>query len=131
MKPGKRLRHLKTKHPQLVGKSITFFERISMTFKDEQSSFQKCFLANKSVVKAFYIVALQVAKCKKPYSITKKLIKPCLVLVCMELLGSLAADKMKTSSLLNDTIQRRISELSVDIEYQVIQKVTKFILKFN
>jgi len=53
MKPGKLMRLLRTKHSQLVGKPITFFERISMTFKEEQSSFQKCFMVDKSVVKAF------------------------------------------------------------------------------
>jgi len=123
MKPCKLMRHLKTNHPKLEGKPITFFERKSMELKDQVCSFKKGFTDDKSIVKASYIVALQVAKCMKSYSIAETLIKPCLVDVCYELFGHVAADKMKTLSLSNDTIQRRICELSEDIESQVTQKV--------
>lgn len=98
-----------------------------MEFKNERSSFTKFLLGDKSLVKASYLVALRIAKCKKAYSIAENLIKPCLIDVCTEILGPAAGDKMKTIPLSNDTVQRRISKLASDVEDQLIEQVKKSI----
>lgn len=46
-----------------------------------------------SLVKASYLVAFCIAKCKKPYNIGETLIKPCLLDVTSELLGPFAVKK--------------------------------------
>lgn len=76
-----------------------------------------------SLVKASYLVAFRIAKCKKPYNIGETLIKPCLLDITIELLGPSAAKKMNDLPLSNDTISRRINDISVDIEEQVIDKI--------
>nr|XP_021532804.1 zinc finger MYM-type protein 6 [Aotus nancymaae]XP_021532805.1 zinc finger MYM-type protein 6 [Aotus nancymaae]XP_021532806.1 zinc finger MYM-type protein 6 [Aotus nancymaae]XP_021532807.1 zinc finger MYM-type protein 6 [Aotus nancymaae] len=123
MKPANLSHHLKTKHSELENKPVDFFEQKSLEMECQNSSFKKYFLVEKSLVKASYLIAFQTAASKKPFSIAEELIKPYLVEMCSEVLGSSAGDKMKTIPLSNITIQHRIDELSADIEDQLIQKV--------
>nr|CAI5843314.1 unnamed protein product [Callosobruchus analis] len=125
MKPSKLLRHLQSKHPQVESKPLDFFKRKSLEMKIQKDAFKKCFLVDKSLLKASYLVALRIAKSKKPYSVAEDLLKPCLIDVCCEVLGQSAADKMKTLPLSNDTIGRRICELSDDVESQLLQDIRK------
>jgi len=73
-----------------------------------------------SLLTASYLISLQIAKCKKTYSIGEELIKPSLIAACNEVLGQSAASKMKDIPLLNDTIERRISDMTEDTETQLI-----------
>ncbi|XP_016073584.1 PREDICTED: zinc finger MYM-type protein 6 isoform X1 [Miniopterus natalensis] len=123
MKPANLSHHLKTKHSELENKPVDFFEQKSLEMECQNSSFKKCLLVEKSLVKASYLIAFQIAASKKPFSIAEELIKPYLVEMCSEVLGSSAGDKMKTIPLSNNTIGHRIDELSADIEDQLIQKV--------
>ena len=45
---------------------------------------------DKSLSKDSYLVALQIAKNKKPYTIGENLIKPCMLQVCGAVLGKQA-----------------------------------------
>ncbi|XP_054996476.1 zinc finger MYM-type protein 6 isoform X1 [Sorex araneus] len=123
MKPANLSHHLKTKHSELENKPLDFFEQKSLEMECQNSSFKKCLLVEKSLVKASYLIAFQIAASKKPFSIAEELIKPYLVEMCSEVLGSSAGDKMKTIPLSDNTIEHRIDELSADIEDQLIQKV--------
>uniref|UniRef100_A0A8C7AXB3 Zinc finger MYM-type containing 6 n=1 Tax=Neovison vison TaxID=452646 RepID=A0A8C7AXB3_NEOVI len=125
MKPANLSHHLKTKHSELENKPVDFFEQKSLEMECQNSSLRKCLLVEKSLVKASYLIAFQIAASKKPFSIAEELIKPYLVEMCSEVLGSSAGDKMKTIPLSNNTIGHRIDELSADIEDQLIQKVRK------
>ncbi|XP_032733073.1 zinc finger MYM-type protein 6 [Lontra canadensis] len=125
MKPANLSHHLKTKHSELENKPVDFFEQKSLEMECQNSSLKKCLLVEKSLVKASYLIAFQIATSKKPFSIAEELIKPYLVEMCSEVLGSSAGDKMKTIPLSNNTIGHRIDELSADIEDQLIQKVRK------
>ncbi|XP_048206801.1 zinc finger MYM-type protein 6 isoform X2 [Perognathus longimembris pacificus] len=123
MRPASLSYHLKTKHSELENMPIDFFEQKSLEMECQNSSLKKCLLVEKSLVKASYLIAFRIAASKKPFSIAEELIKPYLVEMCSEVLGSSAGDKMKTIPLSNNTIGRRIEELSADIEDQLIQKV--------
>ncbi|KAF6346063.1 hypothetical protein mRhiFer1_018693 [Rhinolophus ferrumequinum] len=123
MKPADLSHHLKTKHSELENKPVDFFEQKSLETECQNSSFKKCLRVEKSLVKASYLIAFQIAASKKPFSIAEELIKPYLVEMCSEVLGSSAGDEMKTIPLSNNTIGCRIDELSADIEDQLIQKV--------
>ncbi|XP_066231900.1 zinc finger MYM-type protein 6 isoform X1 [Saccopteryx leptura] len=115
--------HFKTKHSELENKPVDFFEQKCLEMECQNSSFKKCLLVEKSLVKASYLIAFQIAASKKPFSIAEELIKPYLGEMCSEVLGSSAGDKMKTIPLSNNTIGHRIDELSADIEDQLIHKV--------
>ncbi|XP_051044784.1 zinc finger MYM-type protein 6 isoform X2 [Phodopus roborovskii] len=115
--------HLKAKHSELENKPVDFFEEKSLEMECQDSPLNKCLLVEESLVKASYLIAFQIAARKKPFSIAEELIKPYLVEMCSEVLGSSAGDKMKTIPLSNDTIECRINKLSADIEDQLAQKL--------
>uniref|UniRef100_A0A8C5Z8C9 Zinc finger MYM-type containing 6 n=1 Tax=Marmota marmota marmota TaxID=9994 RepID=A0A8C5Z8C9_MARMA len=123
LKPANLSHHLKTKHSELENKPVDFFVQKSLEMECQNSSLKKCLLVEKSLVKASYLIAFQIAASKKPFSIAEELIKPYLVEMCSEVLGSSAGDKMKTIPLSNNIVGYRIDELSADIEDQLIQKV--------
>ena len=70
-----------------------------------------------------YLISLQIAKCKKPYSIGEELIKPSVITAYNEVLGQSAAIKMKDIPLSNVTVERRISDKREDTEMQLIEKI--------
>uniref|UniRef100_A0A8C2NC30 Zinc finger, MYM-type 6 n=1 Tax=Cricetulus griseus TaxID=10029 RepID=A0A8C2NC30_CRIGR len=115
--------HLKAKHSELENKPVDFFEEKSLEMECQDSPLNKCLLVEESLVKASYLIAFQIAARKKPFSIAEELIKPYLVEMCSEVLGSSAGDKMKTIPLSNNTIECRINTLSADIEDQLVQKL--------
>ncbi|XP_007948595.1 zinc finger MYM-type protein 6 [Orycteropus afer afer] len=125
MKPANLSHHLKTKHSELQNKPVDFFQQKSLEMECQNSSLKKCLLVEKSFMKASYLIAFQIAASKKPFSTAEELIKPYLVEMCSEVLGSSAGDKMRTIPLSNNTIGHRIDELSADIEDQLIEKVRK------
>ena len=66
-------------------------------------------------MQASYEVALQIAKQKKPHMVGESLVKPCLLKAVKLDLGESSEAKMRQISLSNDTIQRRISDMSEDV----------------
>jgi len=78
-----------------------------------------------SLLTASYLITLQIAKCKKPYSIGEELIKPSVIAACNEVLYQSAASKMKDIPLSNDTVERGISDMTEDTENQLIEKNKK------
>ena len=84
--------------------------------KIEEKIISQASNTNNSLLTASYLISLQIAKCKKPYSIGEELIKPSLITACNEVLGQSAASKMKDIPLSNDTVERRISDMAEDTE---------------
>ena len=78
---------------------------------------------NKPVLEASYRIAFHIAQAKKPHTIGEELIKPCLVEATALVLGGEKANKLKEISLSNDTVKKRISEMSQDILLQVVEEV--------
>jgi len=64
-----------------------------------------------SLLTASYLILLQIAKRKNPYSIGEELIKPSMIAACNEVLGQSAVSKMKDIPLSNDTVERPISDM--------------------
>lgn len=123
MKPAKLKRHLITKHPEYASKPKDFFRR-----KSEEYTRQKTRMVNLATIpekahKASYLVALRIAKSKKPHTIGEELILPSAVEMCEVMLGSEAANKLKSIPLSNDTVKRRIELLSVDIQSQLLDRL--------
>ncbi|XP_057191418.1 SCAN domain-containing protein 3-like [Triplophysa rosa] len=123
MKPAKLKRHLMTKHPGLKDKTMDFFR-----LKSEEYMLQKTRLVNLATTsekaqRASYLVAQRIAKSKKPHSIGQELLLPAAVEMCEAVLGTEAANKLKTVPLSNDTVRRRIEELSADIQSQLLDRL--------
>jgi hypothetical protein len=60
---------------------------------------------------------------QKSYSIDEELIKPSFIAVCNEVLGQSAANKMKDNPFWNDTVVKRISDMSEGTETQLTEKI--------
>ena len=125
MKPWRLSRHLNTKHSDLVNKPIELFTRKTDALKIEKKIISQASTTDISILTASYLISLQIAKCKKMYSIGEEPIKPSLNAACNEVLGQSAASKMKDVSLSNNTVERRISDMAEDTEMQLTEKIKK------
>ncbi|XP_062860404.1 protein FAM200B-like [Trichomycterus rosablanca] len=65
----------------------------------------------------------RIAKAKKPHTIAEELILPAAMDMVREVLDQSAADKLKTIPLSNDTIARRIEDMSGNIKQQTTARV--------
>ena len=68
-------------------------------------------------------MALQIAKQKKPHTTGEMLIKPCALSMVKLILGETSIQKIQQVSLSNDTIKRRISQMSANVKQQVINEI--------
>ncbi|XP_067937153.1 protein FAM200C-like [Watersipora subatra] len=69
-----------------------------------------------------YAVALPIAKQKIPYTIWEQLIKPCAQRMVELMLGKVAERKISVTSLSNNTLQSRITEMSENIEKKLVKE---------
>ena len=60
---------------------------------------------------------------KNPFRIGENLIKPCMLKMVKLILGDFSAVKMQQISLSNNTIQRRIADMSVDVKEQILNEI--------
>ena len=91
MKPSRLIRHLNRKHSDFVNKHIKFFMSKRDALKIEKKIISQASNTDTSLLTASYLISLQIAKCKKPYSIGEEVIKPSLIAACNEVLGQSAA----------------------------------------
>jgi len=63
--------------------------------KIEKKTISQASTIDTSLLTASYLISLQIAICKKPYSIGEELIKVSLIVACNEVLGQSAASKMR------------------------------------
>ena len=124
LKPSKLKRHLETHHPDSSNKDLNFFKRKAETLikarLDQSGMFWK---DTKSGLKASYEVSRKIAPSKKPHNIGEELILPCCRDIISNVLGSSELQKLKHVSLSNDTVRRRITELSDNFLSQVVSKI--------
>ncbi|XP_042227367.1 zinc finger BED domain-containing protein 5-like [Homarus americanus] len=116
MRPSKLKHHLTTLHHQCAQRDTDFFKSHERSLGkqrlDESVAFQQ---QNLSVVEASYEVSIETAKKKKAHTIGETLIKPCALKMVMRVLGEASERKIQQISLSDDTVKRRISEMSDDI----------------
>ena len=126
MKPYKLQEHFNNRHG---GAGVTGHDVKSLKGKRIRFDFQRTvpkldfISADKPLSMASYHVAYKVAKSKKPHTIAEEVIKPCAVAMAKIVLEKEASNKLKLVPLSNNVIQRRISDLSLDILDQVIADI--------
>ncbi|XP_035291749.1 zinc finger BED domain-containing protein 5-like [Anguilla anguilla] len=123
MMPAKLKRHLITKHLEYQGKTQEFFCQKSKEYTRQKTRMVNLVTTSERAQKASYLVAQRIAKSKKPHTIGEELILPAAVEMCEVMLGTEAANKLKAVPLSNDTGRRRIEELSVDIQSQLLDRL--------
>ena len=65
-KPSKLERHWQSKHQSLAKKSLKHFQRMHEGIKKQKGASKNMVVEDKSLLKASYVIALQIAKNKKP-----------------------------------------------------------------
>lgn len=129
MKPSKLIRHQKTKHSDTILKPIQFFQHKRDQMQQQQGSFVKIATINSASLKVSFEVALRIAKAKKPHNIAEELILPCAVDMVKAVVGESYVSKLRSIPLSNNTISRRISLMSEDVNEQLIDML-KSSMKF-
>ena len=124
MKPSLLQRHLNGYHEELKRKDVDYFRRRETMLKqsklDASGSFHQ---SSKAALHASYVVSLKNAQQKKPLPIGERLIMPSTKEIVWTMLGEQHAKKLDTLSLSDNTVQRRISEMSMDIKDQVVSEI--------
>lgn len=124
LRPSKLKYHLDKTHPEHSAKDVNFFKRHECSLKrmklDSSGAFQ---MQSRNVLKASYEVSLEIAKQKKPHTIGETLIKPCALKMVNLVLGGDSEKKIQQIPLSDNTVSRRIEEMSIDIKEQVISEI--------
>ena len=125
MLPSKLSRHLKSKHPHLQGRDLSYFKRLL-----EQNRKQACIFKSKMTVsEKAQIASLEIsnmlAQNLKSHTLAKLIILPACRKLVKTMLGDEAEKKINKIPLSNDTVRRRILALSADIEENVSRNKLK------
>lgn len=123
--PAKLLRHLQTNHSEYKDKPVDFFQRklVEMNKSKKNLSSLVGSSINEKACKASFQVSYRIAKAGKAHIIAETLIKPCLIDVVETMIGEKFSNSVKMLPLSNDTVHRRIYEISNEIENTVIQRI--------
>lgn len=123
MKPSKLLRHFNIKHAAYSTKPVEYFQNLLKV-----SNQSKCLLENYAFTQEKYLLASYqasylIAKAKKPYTVGEELVLPTAVQITETIHGKKYADELRKIPLSNDTVARRISDISCDQFQQLIQRI--------
>ena len=113
-------RHLERNHPNKMNADKSYFQRLAVNVKrqrmDKTGQMQQ---KSKDVVAASYKIALLVTEQKQPHTIAESLILPGAKILVKRVFGEQAIAKLNAVSLSDNTIKRRIEEMSDDIANQI------------
>ena len=114
-------RHLQTNHPDKKDRDLNYFKRLGENAKKQRlDKTEKQYQQSVGIVTASYEIAPLVAKNKKPHTIAEELIMPAAKVLVKHVIGNKAVSKLNRVSVSNNTIQRRVTEMSTDLKGQVI-----------
>ena len=84
--------------------------------------------------KASYLVAQRVAGYGQPHTIAESVILPAALDMVRTVLGEKEASGLRTIPLSNDSVQRRIADISIDLMEQVLERINNsptFAIQFD
>ncbi|CAH1987064.1 unnamed protein product [Acanthoscelides obtectus] len=117
MRPNRLERHLKQQHRTRVLKTKEFFSSKAESLKrmrlDKSGTYPT----------ASFEIAFTIAKQKKAHTIGEELMKPCVLKTSQIILEEDAEQKVKSISLSNNTVKRRIDDIAADMKSQIINKI--------
>ena len=129
MKPSLLKRHLESNHSDKKNRGKSYFERLGENVKRQRldhtgQSYQKSI----GILYSSYEVSLLIAKNMKAHTIAENLVLPAARILVRNLIGEKEVGKLNSVSLSNDTVRRRIHDMSDDIFDQVTTaiKATKY-----
>ena len=85
----------------------------------------------KANLHASYLIALRIARQKKPHTDAETFLKPCALDIALLLFDSDSAKKIDKICLSDDSIRSRIDDMSLDVEEQVVKELKESIYPFS
>ncbi|GFU85822.1 SCAN domain-containing protein 3 [Trichonephila clavipes] len=124
MKPGRLELHLKSKYRAYVNSDLNYFKSLNKKFANRstiKSLFNTQTVSVNRTLEASNKISSLIAKCGKNHTIGEGLIKPSISAYLKTILEK-DDDAIKAMPLSNNTLSRRIDEMSDDIETQLVLK---------
>lgn len=119
--PSKLKRHLDSRHPTLKDKPVDYFNSLAAQQNKQVANFRTFLKVSEKALIASYKIAHLLAKNKKAHTEAELIIAPALEIIVETIIGVEAAEKVKKVPLSNDTIARRIEDISSDLKLQVFE----------
>ncbi|XP_075234145.1 protein FAM200B-like [Lycorma delicatula] len=116
MVPSKLQRHLVTNHPSLSTKEKSYFESYLSSKLKQGKNFKKQLCVSEKAQVASYEIAELIAVKLKPHNLAEEIILPVCRKIVKTMIGGSADIEISKIPLSNDTIHRRIKDLSENIE---------------
>ncbi|XP_060855173.1 zinc finger BED domain-containing protein 5-like [Metopolophium dirhodum] len=124
MKPSQLTRHLITKHSDLKDKDVTFFKRLlENKNKCNMQTYLSSGNANVDAVEASFRISYNIARSGKNHTIGENLILPSIKDAVHCMFGEKYVNKINAIPLSNDTVSRRIKDISYDIEETILKDI--------
>ena len=121
--PSKLSRHFSKKHGNLSEKPASYFKRLLEERKQQSVTFTKTIQVSTKSQHASYLAAEIIANNSKPHTEAENVIFPACSAIVKTMFGPEAEEKIRQIPLSNDTIRRRICDMSTDIQVTVISSV--------
>lgn len=122
MKSSLLTRYLHTKHSDLENKNITFFKRL---LENKNKCNMRIYLSSGSVnedaVEASFRISYRIAKIGKNQTIGENLILPSIKDAVSCMFGKYYVQQINAIPLSNDTVSRRIIDISHNIEETILK----------
>ena len=125
MLPSNLSRHLKSKHPHLQGKDLSYFKRLLEQNRKQASIFKSKMAVSEKAQIASLEMSEMIAQNLKSHTLAELMILPACRKMVRTMLGDEAEKEIKKIPLSNDTVRRRILALSADIEENVCRNKLK------
>ena len=125
--PSKLSRHFSKKHGNLSEKPASYFKRLLEERKQQSVTFTKTIQVSTKSQHASYLAAEIIAKNSKPHTEAEKVIFPACSAIVKTMFGPEDEEKIRQIPLSNDTIRRRICDMSTDIQVFFILAVISFV----
>ncbi|CAI6344434.1 unnamed protein product [Macrosiphum euphorbiae] len=124
MVPAKLRRHLETNHTNVKDKPVDYFIRLrDQLLKNKNFIAEVTKTENEKATEASYMVSYRIAQAGKAHTIAENLIKPCVNDIVSCMLDEKAVKKINTIPLSNDTVRRRINDISTHIKSELISRL--------
>ena len=134
IRPGKLKRHLETTLSDYVDKPKEFFERKLDEFTKQKQMLKDVVHSSSNALLASYLVPnYRIAKCKKPHTVADTLVLPAAIDMVKIMFGESYAKQLRRIPLSDNTVSRRINDISEDICNQLVSRVrtSKFAIQVD
>nr|XP_027201527.1 zinc finger BED domain-containing protein 5-like [Dermatophagoides pteronyssinus] len=131
--PSKLKRHLMTNHPSIASKDETYFKKCLSMKGKQVKAFEKHVCVSEKAQLVSYLIAELVAKKFKPHNLAEEIIYPACNIIVKTMIGESAANDICKIPFSNDTIHRRIIDMSNNIEKTTAKSLecTSFALQID